>query len=326
MRLLKVAVLISLLLLALLILYQMKLGPPPRFHRPYVVYAPHWFANTTECEIRTWDNMTHINADLDLVKEMGFYGIKLFNIEPIHWEGPGPGRVMLACEDRGLRVTIALRVWRQEQFPENKTAIGQFKDFLSEAIPLVRNSSALVAYIVHYPVNYTDIWAYGQKWFHTTEYKRSLEEIIGHLYSLDPSHPIWMSLEFDPEFNAPLDLCDVEAYGIQPYSWHTPSCYDKHKTRKYLQYFEQRGLQHFIDEYGVQTNNASLSGYAYNETVKARVVKAFIYDVFGKGYTSAYFALFDTSQADWGLAFDNRTLKESGLQVKDILATMRRPP
>jgi len=294
-------------------------------HKPFVVYTPHWFANVSECIERT--NISAIEKDLDLVKSLGFCGIKLFCIEGIEWSGPGIKEVLDACEKKGLNVTLPFRIWRPYQFPENATAIEEFTRFLEMVIPKVRNSTALVAYIIHYPINFTDKAAYAEKWFSNETYKNKLEEITNQTHFLDPAHPIWMALEFEPHLNPPLDLEHVEAYGVEPYSWYTPDKYDPDKVRLFLAYFEEKNMQVFIDEYGVQTNNPELIvGHAPSETIKAEKIRDFILDVCNKGYVWAYFSLFDTSQADWGLAYDNGTLKESGRIVQDLLTSMRKSP
>ncbi|MFB0503331.1 MAG: hypothetical protein ACETWE_05820 [Candidatus Bathyarchaeia archaeon] len=294
-------------------------------HKPFVVYTPHWFANVSECVKRT--NISAIEKDLDLVKSLGFDGIKLFCIEGIEWSGPGIQKVLDACEKKGLNVTLPFRIWRPYQFPENETAIDEFTSFLKTVIPKVRDSTALVAYIIHYPINFTDKAAYAEKWFSNEIYKAKLEEIINQTHFLDPAHPIWMALEFDPHFNPPLDVEHVEAYGVEPYSWYTPEKYDPDRVRLFLGYFEEMNMQVFIDEYGVQTNNPELIvGHAPSETIKAGKIRDFILDVCDKGYVWAYFSLFDTSQTDWGLAYDNGTLKESGRIVQDLLTSMRKSP
>jgi len=325
---------IVLLVLALLVLVIASIGIWDYFrllrctlaeHKPFVVYTPHWFANVSECMKRI--NISAIEKDLDLAKSLGFYGIKLFCIEGIEWSGPGIEQVLYACEKRGLNVTLPFRIWRPYQFPENETALEEFRSFLEMVIPKVRNSTALVAYIIHYPINFADKAAYAEKWFRNETYKAKLEEIINQTHFLDPAHPIWMALEFEPHLDPPFDLDHVEAYGVEPYSWHTPDKYDPDKVRDFLEFFEQRNMRVFIDEYGVQMNNPELIvGHASDESVKAEKIRDFILDVCDKGYVWAYFSLFDTSQADWGLAYDNGTLKESGRVVQDLLTGMRKSP
>ncbi|MDH5687519.1 MAG: hypothetical protein OEZ48_06635 [Candidatus Bathyarchaeota archaeon] len=285
----------------------------------FVVYTPHWFGNMTENELRK--DIDVIRSDLLLAKSPGFHGVKLFCIEGIEGTSENFSRqVFDCCEELGLRVTLPLRVWRQEQFPENLTAISDFEEFVSTLIPKICNSSALLAYIVHYPVDYSDIYAYGQKCFGNPNYSFELQEIISHVHKLDPEHPIWMALEFNPsDYDTPVNFTFVESYGVEPYSWKTPLEYNENEVLKYTGFFESRNLSCFIDEYGVQTSNVDLVGYAPNETVKTQKIRAFILHMFRKGYTWAYFSLFDTSQADWGLVHDNGTLKESGRMIKDLL-------
>jgi len=285
----------------------------------FVVYTPHWFGNMTENELRKDINV--IKSDLLLGKSLGFHGVKLFCIEGIEWTNENFSRqVFDCCEEIGLNITLPLRIWRQEQFPENLTAISEFRGFVSTLIRKIRNSSALLAYIVHYPVDYSDIYAYGQKWFGNPKYRFELQEIISHVYELDPKHPIWMALEFNPsDYDTPVNFTFVESYGVEPYSWRTPLEYNENEVLNYVGFFGSRNLSCFIDEWGVQTNNVDLVGYAPNETVKTQKIRAFILHMFRKGYTWAYFSLFDTSQADWGLVYDNGTLKESGRMVKDLL-------
>ena len=296
----------------------------PKLHKPFCTYTPYWFLNDTDTEARA--NFSQVKKDLDLIKDLGFKGLKLWCIEGLEYNNL-TDNVFDYCEDIDLKVILPFRIWGHDEFPNNEIAIKEFTDFIEDLIPRIKGKRSLYAYVVHYPINYSDIEGYAEQYFDTIAYKSHLASLNSRIHKLDPNHEIYMALEFDPNLNPPLDV-NVQGYGIEPYSWYTPKRFDVHKVRTYLGYFENRNppLHAFIDEYGLQTvqgwvswGSTVLHGYTYDEESKAQILHDFIIWVYDKPYLWSYFALHDTAESDWGLAYENGTLKESGRSLRDLL-------
>lgn len=306
------ALLVALLLvLTMFSIEDFRITFSPKMHTPYIAYTPYWFDDESENLKRA--SFKQVKDDLDLAKSLGFKGIKLWCIEGLEYNNLTE-KVFDYCEQIGLEISLPLRVWRQEEFPDDD-AIRDFLNFLNGLIPKVRDKKALRFYILHYPIDYRDIYGYAQTWFKTEKYKMKL---LAFIKQLDPKHKIYMALEFDPKFGAPYDL-GVDGFGVEPYSWNTPYSFDPNKVTEYLRFFVDQGYYTFIDEYGLHTTKGVNHGYCINEETKTRILRDFIMFIYSKRYLWCYFSLFDTSEADWGLAYANRTLKNSGLMIRDLL-------
>lgn len=288
----------------------------PKSHTPFVAYTPYWFKDESENLKRA--SFDQVKADLDLAKSLGFKGIKLWCIEGLEYNNLTES-VFDYCEEIGLQISLPLRIWRQEEFPNNDDALRDFMNFLSVLIPKVKDKKSLSFYILHYPVDYQDIYGYAQRWFKTEKYKMKLQGLIAFIRQLDEKHKIYMALEFDPKFGTPYDL-NVDGFGVEPYSWGTPYLFDPHKIESYVSFFRDLGKHVFIDEYGLHTAEGVKHGYCIDEKTKTRILKDFIMFMCAEKYVWCYFSLFDTSEADWGLAYANRTLKQSGHLIKNLLS------
>ncbi|MEM3645277.1 MAG: hypothetical protein QXM87_02875 [Candidatus Bathyarchaeia archaeon] len=304
-----------LLVLIMFSIEDFRIAFSPKMHTPYIAYTPYWFDDESENLKRT--SFKQVKADLDLAKSLGFKGIKLWCIEGLEYNNLTE-KVFDYCAEIGLEILLPLRVWRQEEFPNNNDAIRDFLNFLNILIPKIKDKKALRFYILHYPIDYSDIYGYAQTWFKTEKYRMKLQGIIMFIKQLDPKHKVYMALEFDPKFGAPYDL-GVDGFGVEPYSWNTPYSFDPHKIIEYLRYFEDQGYYVFIDEYGLHTTKGVNHGYCINEETKTRILRDFIMFIYSKKYLWCYFSLFNTSEADWGLAYANGTLKQSGLMIRDLL-------
>ena len=91
------------------------------------------------------------------------------------------------------------------------------------------------------------------------------------------------------------------------------------KIRDYILFFESKRKFVFIDEYGLHTTQGVTHGYCLDEETKTQILHDFIMWIYPKKIIWCYFSLFDTSEADWGLAYPNCTLKQSGKMVKNLL-------
>jgi len=304
----------------------------PKRHQPFIAYTPYWFLDEEENQKRA--NITWIRRDLDLVRELGFKGIKLFCIEGLEKHNL-TRKLLKYCNKINLKVIMAFRIWRPEQFPKNVTVLREFSDFLRNLIPKIRDEEALYLYALHYPINYSDINGYAKTWFKNETYKLNLQQIINLIHQLDPNHNIYMALEFNPELNPPLNLKNIMGFGVEPYSWNTPETINLEKIIAFLKYFEDKGKHAIIDEYGLQTNRGYDEwiithgevnhGYCINEKMKAKILRYLILWIFNKPYIWCYFALHDTREADWGIAYPNNTLKESGKAIKSLLQKTTNP-
>ena len=310
---------------------EIKIIFSPKLHKPFISYTPFWFEDEADNQKRA--DFSQVKEDLDLVKFLGFEGIKLFCIEGLDYHNLTI-QLFDYCHSIGLKITLPFRIWRQEQFPNNQTAVEEFMDFLSDLIPKVKDKEALYFYVVHYPVDYSDIYGYAKRNFKNGTYITRLQEIISLIQNLDTKHDIYMALEFDPKLEAPYDLDFVKGFGVEPYLWNTPYCIDLLTILYHLGYLEIKGKVVFIDEYGLQTNRGFRlwrakhgevkHGYCVNEQTKAKILRDFVIWVLDKPYPWSYFALHDTAEADWGLAYSNNTLKYSGQVAKHVLSKIKK--
>lgn len=291
-------------------------------HFPLVNYAPYWIPIEGARK-----NYSEIVDDLNLVSYLGFKGVKLWNIEGFHDNGI-VDKIFSDLQERGLVAVLPFRVWRQEQFPENQSAIDEFKAFVANVSIKLKTKTNLLWYTVHYPVDWNNITGTMER-FKTEAYRSKLQEIINTIWNNDPVHPIYMSLEFDPNWGAPYNLMNIQGFGVEPWTYEEAGKVQWDKVRAYIDYFRLRGENVYIDEWGVQTVGGYPSwvaehgevrhGKAMSEQNKAQMVKDFVEGVRSLDIVWSYFALHDTNESDWGLANNNNMPKESGKAMKEML-------
>jgi len=127
-----------------------------------------------------------------------------------------------------------------------------------------------------------------------------------------------------------LTICVTLQVLVWNYSWCTSNIVDYEKIDSWLNYFKSKGKKAYIDEWGVQTQGASPfwleqhgqihHGHASNETMKCKMIENFVRYIRNWDIAWSYFALHDTGESDWGLAYANNTLKESGRKMLEVLA------
>ena len=300
-------------------------------HVPFVCYWPFNILDNIKNDgslDSSRENYAKILEDLALIKELGFKGIKLFGIEQI--EQKGFTQALFIDADRlELSIILAFRPWSPEEFPHNKTRVREWRNFIANVVTKVRDHRSLLWYSLHYPVhNYTDL----RKTFgimRSYEYRRALQELINTIRQNDPFHPVYLAVDGDPRWPFPYHLGLVEGYGVMPYPWKTPQHFDEERVETFLSLFHDRGMKAYIDEWGVQT----LGGYpwwkrqygevqhgkAEDEETKAHIITEFYHYIRTQPIIWCYFALHDTGESDWGLAYSNNTLKESGKTLKVLL-------
>jgi len=302
------------------------LAEPNRKHFPLVNYAPYWIPIAG-----ARSNYSEIVADLDLISCLGFKGVKLWNIEGFYDNGL-VDKIFSDLQKRDLVAILPLRVWTQEQFPENLTALEDFKFFVANISATLKTKTNLLWYTAHYPVDWSNITETMER-FKTEAYRSKLQEIINIIWGNDPIHPIYMSLEFDPNWGAPYNLVNIQGFGVEPWTYEEPGQVQWDKARAYLDYFKLRGYNVYIDEWGVQTiggypawvvqNDEVKHGESTSEQNKAQMIKDFVGGIRDLDIVWSYFALHDTWESDWGLVENNNTLKGSGKAMKEVL---QQPP
>jgi len=188
--------------------------PMRSFHIPLVNYCPFWNMDKKE-------NMTleQVNLDLDLVKSLGFRGIKMWNIEEYESKG-WTDEIFEALEQRELKAILPFRWKGWSNFPYNKTETDEFIQSESSLCNRLANKSSLMWYGIHYPVYSWKDEDLNETWnrFKDPLYKSELQRIIDAMYFADSTHEIYMLLEFDPDWNGnhpPYDLCYIAGFGVE---------------------------------------------------------------------------------------------------------------
>jgi hypothetical protein len=299
---------------------------------PYVCLTPYAYNGYKSL------NITYFEEDLDVVKNMGFCGVSLHNLQNFYYEGI-IDNVMSSCLDRNLSVIVYFQFvditkspfsrengwWSREGFPYNTTQVDAYVDYVKNVTDTVKNFNNLDKYAIYYPFNNSNREVWRSK-IQSQSYSQSLQRIIDAIRSEDTKHGIY--LIFDLWDTYPFgwyDLLPKNLLGITGFSfmWYSniQDKVDVDYINMFLKYMENLHKPYFVAEWGVRTNGTGTHGWATDEASKCEMIKDFLYYMWHKDMVLAYFCLHDfpPEHADWGLIYDNQTLKPSGEAMKEML-------
>lgn len=274
-----------------------------------VAYAPY------ECYASTIEKM---EVDLKLAKGMGFEGVKLWN-NPSMLKDGNLTKILALGQQLGLRFNFPLMISNYENFPDDATAIADFKVYL------VNLANAVKGYdILWYGLWYPLAWSKGNTWNQQnvarSEYAQILQDFINILKENDFAHEVRLFADGDPWiFKFPKNFSNVDGYGVQPYS-HIDDSIDEGRINSQISYFLDTQKSVYIDEYGLHTSPSPVHhGSCTSEESKAKVLADFVTLVKRKGLTATYFMLFDTylnPTYDIGIVNNDRSLRLAGEKLR----------
>jgi len=289
-------------------------------------------------------NYTRFLEDLDSTVELGFRGVKLWNVECFYDEGLLE-QVMDDLAARNLSVIIPFRFFDRTYkfnasqipampsqaydisgFPDNTTQREAFINFVNNVTKIVKSKQNLLFYSIYYPFDATNE-AIKLQWIQKIQnwtYSQALQYIIDAIN--DTAHPIslvaenWDENPFLIYDKLPYNLTGFSTFGIQPYSI-TLDNINGSKIIQFYNYFMAKGKTVYIDEWGFHTNAALSYGLASNEANKSRLIKEFVDFTRNWKIVWCYFGLHDDvpSGIDFGLVDADYQLKESGEAMKEAL-------
>jgi len=211
------------------------LAPRPRVIKHFPLVATYQFEVKGHAPHEDYDQFLR---DLDLIVELGFRGVKLWNIEG-YYDTLILDKVARDLKERGLVFVVPFQFWERNQFPYNTTKVDEFADYVEDVAKKLRDKENLLWYALHYPFNWTIKEDFLAR-LKTDEYKQQLQRIIDAINSADGIHPVYMVLEFPPDFYPPYDLTGVEGFGVQPYSLVKDDI-DKSRINEHLNFYKKRG-------------------------------------------------------------------------------------
>jgi len=182
----------------------------------------------------------------------------------------------------------------------------------------LRYKSNLLWYALDYPFDW-DNQSYAQV-VSSSKYRNQLQNIINNVSSADNHHSIYLvSGMIETTIVPPTDFDKIEGFGIMPYSQSIDEI-EENKIKNWLDIYRGTGKKVYIAEWGVQTKEASGSdakynyGWATNESMKVKMIGEFIDYIYTWDIYWDYFGLhnFHLENSDWGIVYDNNSLKSSG--------------
>lgn len=267
------------------------------------------------------DNNDHFLADLDLVKSLGFEGVRLHQAD---YERYGYGTVADDLNDRGLKFVMVLHSWDNPQFP-NESYVDRLISYFKNITEQLRDKSNLLWYALDYPYD----WSRNSNQLQDPNYRSELQEIIYSVHESDPSHQIYLvsGMIEDANVSTPKDFAHVDGFGIMPYSKDgTVDSVHTDRIQSWLNEYARTDKPVYIAEWGVQTIQGSPNrtynyGLATNESMKIEMIEQFVNYVRPTSLYWDYFGLYDfpNEHSDWGIAYDNGTLKPSGETIQHLL-------
>jgi hypothetical protein len=259
-------------------------------------------------------------SDLVLVKELGFEGVRL---HPADYDSYTCGKVADDLENLGLKFVMVIEfnvTNDQTQFDQN---VIYFRNVAQQLV----NKPNLLWYAINYPYDW-------EKNFTQTEdpkFRTQLQTMIDVIHETDPNHKIFLiSDSIDDLATPPTDFEQVDGFGIMPYSNETNV--DELDTERisWIDNYLATGKEVYIAEWGVQTSENSPNrtwnyGLASNESTKTKMIQEFLDYIDDLDIYWTYFGLHDfpKENSDWGIAYNNNTLKPSGETIKEFLANKR---
>lgn len=282
-------------------------------------------------------NETDFTLQLNKVKEIGFKGVLLWNVECFYDENKLVW-VMDKTKELGLNVIIPFdyfnrsnsfpfpsETWRKKGF-FNDAELNLYCEYVANVSKIVRSYINFKGYIAYFPFESdtdTNYWYWHDKIDDINYYWRFMR--ILEAIHLNDGRPIyagvmlWNAYPLDIYRKLPKDLLYISGFAFQPYNTVVDDI-QKDKIKELYVYFKNYGNPQ-IGEFGYCTTGIYEHGKASSEQKKGNMIKEFLdyMKILRHEGFVCYFGLtdFPPENADFGLLYANYTLKPSGTALKE---------
>lgn len=284
-------------------------------------------------------NETDFEIQLDKVKEIGFKGVLLWNVE-CFYDDDKLAWVMDEAKERGLNVIIPIQyfnrtynfpfpseAWNRKGFIENNAELQLFNDYLTNVSLIVRGYINFKAWIVYYPFNSSEseFWNWHAA-VATSGYKWKFQSMIDAIRKAS-GHPLYVAAELWKEYpqdvydHLPKDLNWIDGFAFQAYNTIEDDI-QKDKVKELYNYWRKFSKTVQIAEFGYATHSdVYFHGLASNEESKANMITDFLdyIQYLGHNGFACYFGLtdFPPENADFGIVNGDYSLRLSGQKLKE---------
>jgi len=223
------------------------------------------------------------------------------------------------------------------KFPNNETLLNWYLEFAFNVSKLI-SKEKVNRICFYYVFNWMDFY----NWKVIAEglyYENGIRKIVKAFYdgSNGFTSVYFVSDLMEYQYNTykigvnlPKPFDYVSGYGFTPYDLYTSPKYDKKRVDTYqidwlYDYWKKTKRDVFIAEWGYRTMGVFEHGFAYSEYWKEKLIIEKV-EYLNKEYPNivwSFFGLYDmpTEGADWGIVYNDFSLKPSGLAMKEILTT-----
>lgn len=299
----------------------------PRKARYYCAFSPQDYDNETSL------NQTKFLNQLDIVVDLGFDGVVLHRVESFYDEGLLDW-VLEACDNRSLDVMFAIYYFNRTlhfPFPKdqkwNKTGFMTSDAELNLYVEWLQNVSSIAAaypnfkgYILFY-VFQDEMRDWWKTQITTVDYQRRMQLLIS---TLKTGKPLYLTAEpwgKDVIQLLPKNFINVDGFGLQAYNLHAIDNIEWDYVTEQKNYWDDWFSEIHIAEFGYRTTGEWTHGFASSEQSKAEMIREFIRKTWSWNSFVTYCFLEDfiLQKADFGLIYDNQTLKISAYAFKEML-------
>ncbi|MEM2676348.1 MAG: hypothetical protein QXJ77_00375 [Candidatus Bathyarchaeia archaeon] len=285
----------------------------------FLAYSPYWF------QYFKGNNWTHVARDLELIKLMGFDGVR------IHYEYVVElglvERLLERTQRLGLKVIWATHAtyWNNKfptrDFP-NETIVQSYKAELR----VIANASSKYSHVLYisvfYPIPFPAVagitYEECLQRINSTDFNNAIKDIVAYVKSFGIKCTVeseGIPRDFPVKF-----IENADGYFIQPFSTRKDDI-DAQHILNYAAYFERSGKKVFIGEYGFRMWKPAHHwdfGMVSCEATKAELVKQYFDFASSRFEIITYFAMYD-GDGGWGLVNDDGTLRLSGWSASQWL-------
>ncbi|MEM3783533.1 MAG: hypothetical protein QXY88_00675 [Candidatus Bathyarchaeia archaeon] len=285
----------------------------------FLAYSPYWF------QYHKGNNWTHVARDLELIKLMGFDGVRIHYEYVVEFDLV---ELMLEYTQRlGLKVIWATHAtyWNNKfstrDFP-NETIVQSYKAELR----VIANASSKYSHVLYVSVFYPILFpatagiTYEKclQRINSTEFNNAIRDIVAFVKSFGVKCAVeseGIPRDFPVRF-----IENADAYFIQPYSTIKDDIDTQH-VLDYAAYFEKSGKKVFIGEYGFRMWKPAHHwdfGMVSCEASKAELIKQYFDFASSRFEIITYFAMYN-GDGGWGLVNDDGTMRLSGWSASEWL-------
>lgn len=285
-------------------------------------------------------NTSDFEIQLDKVKEIGFKGVLLWNVECFYDENKLVW-VMTKTKEKGLDVIVPFNyfnrtynfpftseAWKQKGF-FNDAELNLYCEYVANVCKIVRSYINFKGYIVYFPYESDtseNYWYWYDK-IDDVDYYWRFMHVLDAIHQND-GRPIyagvmlWSAYPLDIYRKLPKDLLYVQGFAFQPYNTIVDDI-QKDRIKEFYDYFKNCGNPQ-IGEFGYCISGIYEHGKASSENRKAEMIKEFLdyLKILRHNGFVCYFGLtdFPPENADFGLVNIDYSLKSSGNAIKEWLS------